>query len=488
MKLLLINPPIARYDHAELAPPLGLLRVAAHARACTTEATVLDLNLPEHRDAADSSEFYKYVAELVALNAPDEVGITSMGVNSHVSIRLGEEIAQRFKLPVTLGGIHLASIADVVAELAPSIARVATRSLRQTAFGRTQWWGTPGLTEEAASAVALYSNAPLAQYFSGNARHVANWEAGSGCKYNCAFCYSPDHYDGWNARPTEAVSSDFKSLHSLGFEHVFLVDDNLTNSPAWLETLAAELCRNHTGLTWNGYATLPDLDPKVLPLLAESGCINLYLGIDTTNAHQQKEWRKRFFKNQEQASALVVAGTQAGVQLTCAFILDLRAQGDLARESNLECAMTLARKGADIRFSVLAHYPNSAIYDQQSMATCYSEARTAILMDLPLVIVQNPLAPLAPRAFPWHSQPCECQDWESQVLTVAVVQEILVHARTEIRILDCVQTGSELWQLGTNIAQDIQARESFHKTELKAIIRETLDVRLASAQQATRRG
>lgn len=471
MKLLLINPPIARYDSAELAPALGLLALAARARRLGMEVDILDLNLPVHRAMADSDDFYEYCLDLAADAHSDEIGLTSMGANSHVAIRVGTELRQRLGTPVTLGGVHLSSIADVVKRLSPEIDRVASPLIRRSAEGRESWWGESP-EDNSYDADALYADIQLAPYFAGNPRNVANLMAGAGCKYHCAFCYSPTYHGGWRVRETECVARDMRILEGRGVRHVFIVDDNLTNSPNWARDLAGAILAGGARLSWNGYATLPDLDRETLQLLGGAGCVSLYIGIDATEPDQQKAWRKRFYRGMERISGLVEAGRTTGVRLTCAFILDLHEEGARARDANLECAIALARLGADIRLSVLTPYPSTAL---TTMPTTeleeieYSEARTALLMDLPQVVVENALAVRAPRAFPWHTRPVRCVNWDQEVLAVAVLHHALTGAENRDGILARNPSGGDLWRMALDVASRIDGIAELHKTEIKPI-------------------
>src|SRR5258706_1743614 len=104
-RLILVNPPIGRYDTAEIAPPLSLLVLAAAARDLGYEVAILDLNLPVHRPHADDDGFYTYAVDMIASLHPAHVAVTSMGVNTHVAMRLASLAASALGCPVAIGGI-----------------------------------------------------------------------------------------------------------------------------------------------------------------------------------------------------------------------------------------------------------------------------------------------------------------------------------------------------------------------------------------------
>jgi|CXWL01.1.fsa_nt_gi hypothetical protein len=464
MKLLLINPPLGQFDSAELAPPLGLLQLAANARAADVEVQLLDLNLLVHRPASDSPDgFYDHVVELAAAAHADEVGITSMGVNSHVAVCLANRLAEELCTPVVLGGHHLSTIAPLVESICHPMVVVATPALRASSDGSARWWGLrPSQTP--LEVTDLFAVVSLPAYFRDNRRRLANIELAPGCKYQCAFCYSPAAHPEWVAlRPSAAVGA-FGALSDLGFRHAFVVDDNLTNSPVILRDFCTALHEARTGLTWNGYATLPDLDPELLALMRKAGCTNLYLGIDSADPAQQSSWRKRFYKSTRALISLLEAASDVGMTLTCAFILDPAPGGEVATSSSLELAAILRNHGAAIRLSVLTSYPGSALASRQRPpegVDAYSEARPAILMDLPAVVVTNPLAREYPDAFPWHRASLPEPDWTKFLLSVHTAQTVLNDATPPD------MSGRRLWQTCCDAAATLEAIPLIRKVFLR---------------------
>jgi hypothetical protein len=473
MSLLLINPPLSRYDCAELAPPLGLLTLARAAGTRGIEAEILDLNLPCHREAADDVGGYgSHVLNLVGRASPSEVGITSMGVNSHLAISLANLIQDEMGVPVTLGGIHLSSIAEVVERLCPRLPCVATPAARAAAENRHRWWAAESAAVSRRDAredlQALFAPVNLDSYFAANPRRLANLETGRGCKYNCAFCYSPVTHDRWLNLEVEYVTECLASLRELGFAHVFLVQDNLFNHRKWLEQLARQLTARCEIPSWNGYGTLPDLTSSILPLLAEAGCNNLYIGIDAVDESQQKAFGKRFFRDRSATIALVEAAVRCGIVMTCAFIIDPDEIAERATIAALDLALDLRRTGADIRLSVLTPYPQTRLFGARELA--YSEARPSVLMDLPLAVVQNPFAKDFIEAFPWHARPAQAAGWECFLLAVNAAQTLLNDCAPDPDASDG-KSGEAFWLHCKSVARAVSGITEIHKTELKSTIR-----------------
>lgn len=456
--VLLINPPLARYDYAELAPPLSLLTLAANIRSSGRDCRILDLNLPEHRAFGDSVKgFYSHVREAVANAAPREVGITSMGVNSHVALEIAIDAARSVDR-VAVGGVHISSISDGITDLLPSNVIIAPPMRRANG---TAWWNS---TVGALSCSQLLADFDIEPYFTANPRHVGNLEVGVGCKYRCAFCYSPTTYSSWSNAAIDHVVNEFMLMERIGFAHLFLVGDNLTNDPVWFAEVNRALVAARTTLTWNGYATLPDLSEGLVESAAAAGCTNLYLGIDAVSPEQQQRWRKGFSKNTGRLRNLLAAARNTSMQITCAFVLDVRPEVDIDTVASLDLAGELRALGADIRLAVLTEYPETALFNLEQRLQ-YSEMRPSILMDLPAVVIENRFAPEHPSIFPWHTRPLAEPSWTNRLLAVHAAQTLLQSS------LDLPDTGEDLWRTCLKIAQEISCVPTIHKVELKHFVR-----------------
>jgi hypothetical protein len=454
-KLLLINPPISRYDTGELAPPLGLLVLAHQARNLGLECRILDLNLPDFRHAGDNPDsFYENVVKHADVSWADEIGITSMGVNSHVAYLMAKRISDELGTPITLGGHHLSAIADLVHQLWPEVV-VATPAFRAAANSHD--WRR--MDQPVADYGDLYEDFDLSPYFAANERRVANVEAGRGCRYNCAFCYSPVAHAGWYTRSPSEVAMGFRSLASRGFTHAFVVDDNMTNDRVWLRHLT-EVLSYDCALSWNGYATVRDLDPDVMEPLVDAGCKNLYLGVDAATPRLKRRWGKNFFRSGDEVVKLVSAASSAGLGLTAAFILLWESESRDNIEA-LELALRLRRAGAEIRLSILTPYPGTRVDGGELV---YTEVKPSILMDLPVVVVENPLARTYPEFFPWHAAPAACDEWQKMVLAVHAAQTAFLGAPED----GLPDDGTELWRAAISAAQQVQKLQEVHKVELRA--------------------
>src|ERR1017187_1739283 len=132
MRVVLVNPPKSHYDVEELAPPLGLLRLARVAHELGAAVTVEDYNLLWHLDARLRSSFYEAATERLLSLEGDVYGFTSMAVDSHVALELARRVKQhRPESSMMVGGTHFSSIAGELQGAFPWVDLVITGNARK---------------------------------------------------------------------------------------------------------------------------------------------------------------------------------------------------------------------------------------------------------------------------------------------------------------------------------------------------------------------
>src|SRR5512135_3289295 len=108
-------------------------------------------------------------------------------------------------------------------------------------------------------------------------------QATRGCRFRCDFCTVPDFNPGFRARPVHEVVRDVAETHFGRWwqeKVVWFWDDNLLADRRW----AKELLRALRGLDrwWLTQASIDVVqDRELLDLMERSGCIGVFLGIES---------------------------------------------------------------------------------------------------------------------------------------------------------------------------------------------------------------
>ncbi len=221
----------------------------------------------------------------------DLVGITGMVMHS----KRAYEIAQRFRqrgIPVVMGGPHASSLPLEVKEHVDAVvigeAELVWKELLEDlrkgslkpyyrANGFCSMKGLP------------FPRLDLLRQDAYMTTHCI--QTTRGCPHQCEFCYVT-HFFGktYRCRPVEEVIEEVKRLEG---DFLVFVDDNIAGNRRY----ARELFRQLIPLKkkWAGQASLTlTRDPELLRLAAESGCVSLFLGIESLSPENLKEVNKTF--------------------------------------------------------------------------------------------------------------------------------------------------------------------------------------------------
>jgi radical SAM superfamily enzyme YgiQ (UPF0313 family) len=124
-------------------------------------------------------------------------------------------------------------------------------------------------------------------------------QAGRGCPHQCSYCSIACLYKGrYMTRPIDEVMRDILRIKELGFKYFYLLDDNIIGNPKFLE----ELCTRIKPLKMNWASqcsTNLARNPRLLKLVAESGCRIMSLGIESITQEGLNQLNKNWVTTTE---------------------------------------------------------------------------------------------------------------------------------------------------------------------------------------------
>jgi hypothetical protein len=430
MRLTLVQPPNGLYDYYDLAPPLGLLTIAAAVEEDGIDVSLVDMNLRGMQDRTWVQEdFYRNAIRAISETNPDVVGFTSMGLESHVCLEIARQLKAVAPDVITvLGGPHFTTIAREVVELYPWIdyvvtgdGEVTTRRLLMYLKGKARAANLVNVAYQDGNSVKLvralkqegatelpwpaYHLVNLSEYFALNPLKLLDYEHGRGCIFRCAFCYSPVHW-GQGDRPKEIdhVVEEVIRLRDMGARHLFFVQDNFLNSKPAAKALCNALIEARADITWNCYGTLPQLTPDILDILSAAGCRAIFTGVDAVSPEAQRAFGKHFFKGWSQLEEKLEGCLQRGIVPTCAFMVDIPELDHVNTDATLNTALMARNLGCGMRLNTLTLYnQTSSAIEKKDYPKTYTELKPRLLFDTPNAVAHNPYAQEHPELFPFHN-------------------------------------------------------------------------------------
>lgn len=188
-------------------------------------------------------------------------------------------------------------------------------------------------------------------------------QATRGCPFSCSFCSVPDLNPGFRVRPIEDVVRDIGTTHfPLPWQEktVWFWDDNLLVKRRWAKDLLRELIGMDKW--WLTQASIDIVkDGELLDLMEQSGCIGIFLGIESLDEADLKSVGKRQNKAAEYEDAIARLHDR-GICVMAGFISGFDHQKP---ETILATADRLNAIGIDVPFlSILTPFRGTPLYNE----------------------------------------------------------------------------------------------------------------------------
>ncbi|AJE04559.1 B12-binding domain-containing radical SAM protein [Geobacter pickeringii] len=287
----------------------------------------------------------------------DLVGITAM---THQATR-AYEIADRFRgrgVPVVLGGIHPTVLPDEALQHADAVVvgeaePVWGELLDDLLAGRLR----PVYRAPVPTGDLLTAPWPRREILAGR-RYLTTQtvQASRGCPYDCSFCTVTPYFGrSFRYRDPADILAEIRSFNR---KLVVFLDDNLLGDPAKARPILRGLAEMN--VRWGSQTNLRFAeDPELLKLVAESGCIGLFVGIESvtgTHANMAKSGSKHT------PADLMKRVRDAGIILETSIIFGFDDHDESVFETTVrfleECSPSVPT------FHILTPYPGTALFRQ----------------------------------------------------------------------------------------------------------------------------
>ena len=286
----------------------------------------------------------------------DLVGITAM---THQAVR-AYEIADRFRqrgVPVVLGGIHPTVLPEEARQHADAVVigeaePVWTRLLDDLQTGRL---------------APFYRSVPQGDrldipwsrrdFLAGRTYLTTQTlQASRGCPYDCPFCTVTPYFGRtFRYRDPDDILAELRSFDR---RLTVLLDDNILGDPERAKPILRGMA--DLGLRWGGQANLRFAeDPELVGLLAKSGCIGIFVGIESVAGSQANHPKTG---SRTRQADLIKRVRDAGIVLEASMIFGFDDHDESVFETTVryveECAPSIPT------FHILTPYPGTALFRQ----------------------------------------------------------------------------------------------------------------------------
>jgi len=179
-----------------------------------------------------------------------------------------------------------------------------------------------------------------------------------GCPYNCDFCCVTNLF-GKKIRhiPIENVVRDIKES---GAKNFIFLDDNIIGNPKYAKELFKAI--KPLKIKWVGQASVSLLvgDDELIKLAAESGCINLFFGLESVSELQLKSMRKSIKEIKHLEIALKKI-KKMGILIHASMVFGF--DNDTKETFDDTVKFLIKNKVSTVSFNVLTPYPGTQTYE-----------------------------------------------------------------------------------------------------------------------------
>jgi len=179
-----------------------------------------------------------------------------------------------------------------------------------------------------------------------------------GCPFTCDFCSRPVFGNRFRRRNLDRVFEEIAAIRSLGYDTLWIADDNFTLDTRFLR----EFCRRMDGTNtrWSCLSRVTGVDPSLASLMKSAGCRRVYLGLETGNPNTLKLMKKR--ATVEEGRHAVELFHQAGIETAAFFIVGYPGETVESIEDTFQFALDLPLDL--ISFNVPFPLPGSPLFDR----------------------------------------------------------------------------------------------------------------------------
>lgn len=391
-KVVLVSPPIIRpmvYSNDRrfdpTCPSLGILSLASILRERGIKVSVLDPNvyLQFHIGSINSDLYKKLAYKILSFN-PRIVGLSTIASTYIDSL----EIAQNIKLIspdifLILGGPQASFTSIETLTFFPFIdiivrgeGEIVFTELAEKISAGHDYKDIQGISYRTNNIVIENKEKPLVPDLNSlpmpafdlitskeyGIDYKTPLEVGRGCPFRCTFCSTSTYWRHQvRMKNNKRVIKEINFVRSLdlngpiGFLHdLFWINDD------YIESLCNELLSKSLEISWEAYARIDNVNPKLLNSCRSSGCRKLFFGVESGSNRIKKKIGKT--ASHEQTTRIIESTLSSGIEAVVSFIIGFPGETADDIEKSLKLYKRLEDIGATTRLNVYLPIPGSEIY------------------------------------------------------------------------------------------------------------------------------
>jgi radical SAM superfamily enzyme YgiQ (UPF0313 family) len=386
-KVAIVFPYFRTHAQTEmLFPPLGAASLAAQLRRLKIETKIFDCTFATHTSFQEAIRAYQ----------PDIVGIYSMVTLSRNTFQIAEMIKENMSDSLLVAGGPLPTLypnqynqrfdAIFRGEADLSFPRFCqdyfTRNISLGTLAELPLESYEGLTiqkqdlqidnPEIHYSEKVIETFPVPdrsdfnhtiyqkEWLNKNGSKTTSIITTFGCPFDCDFCSRPVFGNHFRKRDLDAIFEEIEQIQNLGYDSLWIADDNFTLNLHFLE----EFCSRLSGreIAWSCLSRVTGINQEIAKTMKEAGCRRVYLGLESGSPSTLQLMNKR--ATLDEGTYAVHQFQKAGIQVAAFFIVGYPGETSASIEATFKLALTLPLD--EISFNVPYPLPGSRLFERVS--------------------------------------------------------------------------------------------------------------------------
>jgi radical SAM superfamily enzyme YgiQ (UPF0313 family) len=282
LKIRLIDP---AYNHSVVSHSKEVIKTIWFAHLTLTTLAALTPPDVEVKITDENVEPIDFEEEV------DLVGLTGMVMHAPRAYQIAQHFRQR-GIPVVMGGPHASSCPLEAKEHVDAVVIGEAENIWKGLIEDLQEGHLQPFYKADAYCSMKGIPPPRLDLLRKDAYMTINCvQTTRGCPHQCDFCHVT-HFFGktYRCRPVNEVIEEVKRLEG---DFLVFIDDNITGNRHYAKELFTQL--KPLKKKWASQASMPlTRDPELLKLAAESGCVSLFIGVESLSSENLRDVNKTF--------------------------------------------------------------------------------------------------------------------------------------------------------------------------------------------------
>jgi radical SAM superfamily enzyme YgiQ (UPF0313 family) len=378
MKVLLINPPYfnSKYKFIGLvAPPLGLAYIAAVLEENSIDVMIIDAAALEMSWETLESEIRRISPQLVAItaltptisNALKTAELTKKTCPQAIVVMGGyhptfnnREILGKAYVDIVVMGEGEYTFLDLVKTLSEG---GDLKKVRGIAYDNLVTSARPLICDLDEIPFPARHLLPMDHYKILNMKlHTTTMISGRGCPMQCSFCSSAAmHGNKLRIRSPENVVDEMEHLiedHEAGM--IAFMDDTFTLKPSRVSEICDEIKKRDINVYWGCTTRADTLSRKLLHKMSDSGCITMFLGVESADQQQLDRVNKQMTVDKIRRAFTIAR--ENDIRTIASVVLGM--PGDTRKSIERTIKFVIELKPSYALFSLATPYPGTKFYQE----------------------------------------------------------------------------------------------------------------------------